>query len=50
MSLPVVFIIVICIMSIFAFAIIYLVKKNNVSLTQTIDDKPVRAYKNGEQE
>lgn len=50
MSLPVVLIIVVCIMSIFALAIVYLVKKNNVSLKQTIDDKPVRAYKNGEQE
>lgn len=50
MSLPVVFIIIFCIMGIFAFAIIYIVKKNNVTLTQTIDDKPIRAYKNGEQE
>ncbi|MER1987592.1 MAG: hypothetical protein ABS949_04060 [Solibacillus sp.] len=50
MSLSVVFIIIICIMSIFAFAIFYIARKNKVTLTQTIDDKPIRAYKNGEQE
>lgn len=50
MSLPVVLIIIVSIMSIFAFSIVYLVKKNNISLDQTIDKKPVRAYKNGEQE
>lgn len=49
MSLPVVFIIIVCIMGIFAFAIFYIARKNR-TLTQTIDDKPVRAYKNGEQE
>lgn len=50
MSLPIVFIIVICIMSIFAFAIFYIVKKNRISFKQTVDAKPVRAYKNGERE
>lgn len=50
MSLPIVLIIIVSIMSIFAFAIVYIVKKNRVSLKQTIDAKSVRAYKNGEQE
>lgn len=49
MSLPIVLIIIITIMGIFAFSIILLARKNNVSLKQTVDDKPIRTYKNGEQ-
>lgn len=50
MSLPIVLIVIVTIMSIFSLAIILLVKKNKVSLNQIIDKKPVRVYKNGEQE
>ncbi|MEG0383308.1 hypothetical protein [Solibacillus cecembensis] len=50
MSLPIVLIIIVTIMGIFAFAIFFLAKKNNVSMKQTVDASPVRAYKNGEQE
>jgi hypothetical protein len=50
MSLPIVLIVIATIISIFSFAIILLVKKNNVSLKQSVDKKPVRVYKNGEQE
>lgn len=50
MSLPIVLIIIVTIMAIFAFSIIFLAKKNNVSLKQTVDTKTVRAYKNGERE
>lgn len=49
MSLPIVLIIIVTIMGIFAFSIILLARKNNVSLKQTVDTKPIRAYKNGEQ-
>lgn len=50
MSLPIVLIIIVTIMGIFAFAIFLLVKKNNVSFKETVDAKPIRAYRNGEQE
>lgn len=50
MSLPIVLIIIVTIMGIFSIAIVLLAKKNNVSLKQTVDAKPIRAYKNGEQE
>ncbi|HEY9569901.1 hypothetical protein [Solibacillus isronensis] len=49
MSLPIVLIIIVTIMGIFAFSIILLARKNSVSLKQTGDDKPIRTYKNGEQ-
>lgn len=49
MSLPIVLIVVVTIMGIFAFSIILLARKNNVSLKQTVDSKPIHAYKNGEQ-
>ncbi|MEK4627556.1 MAG: hypothetical protein ABS944_13395 [Solibacillus sp.] len=49
MSLPIVLIIIITIIGIFACAIVLLTKKNNVTLKQTVDDKPIRVYKNGEQ-
>lgn len=48
MSLPIVLIIIITIMGIFAFSIILLARKNKISLTQTVDPKPNRTYKNGE--
>jgi hypothetical protein len=50
MSLPIVLIVIVSIMSIFAIAIIILAKKNNFSTCQTIDAKPVHDYKNGEQD
>lgn len=50
MSLPIVLIIIVTIMGIFSLAIILLARKNNVSLKHTVDTKPTRAYKNGEQE
>ena len=50
MSFPIVLIVIVTIMSIFSLAIILLVKKNNVSLKQSVDKKLVRVYKNGEQE
>lgn len=49
MSLPIVLIIILTIMGIFAFSIILLARKNSVSLKQTVDSKPIRTYKNGEQ-
>lgn len=49
MSLPIVLIIIVTIMGIFAFSIILLARKNSVSLKQTVDDKLIRTYKNGEQ-
>ncbi|MBD8037578.1 MULTISPECIES: hypothetical protein [Solibacillus] len=49
MSLPIVLIIIITIMGIFAFSIILLARKNKVSLKQTIDAKPTNTFKNGEQ-
>ena len=49
MSLPIVLSNIITIMGIFAFSIILLARKNNVSLKQTVDSKPINAYKNGEQ-
>ena len=50
MSLPIVLIVIATIMGIFSLSIILLVMKNNVSLKQTVNKKPVRVYKNGEQE
>ncbi|MEK4230415.1 hypothetical protein [Solibacillus sp. FSL H8-0538] len=50
MSLPIVLIVIVSIMSIFAFAIFIIAKKSNFSTQQTIDTKPIRAFKNGEQE
>lgn len=49
MSLPIVLIVVVTIMGIFAFSVILLARKNNVSLKQTVDSKPIHAFKNGEQ-
>lgn len=49
MSLPIILIVVVTIMGIFAFSIILLARKNSVSLKQTVDPKPLQAYKNGEQ-
>ncbi len=49
MSLPIVLIIILTIMGIFAFSIILLARKNSVSLKQTVDSKPILTYKNGEQ-
>ncbi|WP_339195503.1 hypothetical protein MKY27_12625 [Solibacillus sp. FSL R5-0449] len=48
MSLPIVLIVIVTIMVIFAFSIILLARKNSVSLKQTVDAKPIRTYKNGE--
>lgn len=48
MSLPIVLIVIVTIMGIFAFSIILLARKNSVSLKQTVDVKPIRTYKNGE--
>lgn len=49
MSLPIVLIIIVTIMGIFASSIILLALKNSVSLKQTVDDRPIRTYKNGAQ-
>lgn len=50
MSLPIVLIIIITIMGVFASSISLLVKKNNSSFKETVDANPIRAYRNGEQE
>lgn len=49
MNLPILLIIIVTIMGIFALSIILLARKNNVLLKQTVDFKPIRTYKNGEQ-
>lgn len=50
MSLPIVLIIIVTIMGIFALSIVLLARKNIVSLKQTVDTKPIRAFKNGEKQ
>lgn len=50
MSLPLILIVVVCIMSLFAVAIFVIAKQNNFSAKQTIDPKPQQMYKSGQED